>query len=165
MEPSKLNVLPLGCVLCEMSAYHALSDCFHFLCCLLFCLFVPAMSQDPFSADFDQIAVAEPADRQQKQAQSGKKKPEKQPRYHVILWDDSYHTYEYVVMMMQKLFRYPWEKGLQIAEEVDSRGRAICMTTTMEHAELKRDQIHAFGKDDLIPRCKGSMSATIEPVE
>ncbi len=38
------------------------------------------------------------------------------------------------------------------------------MTTTMEHAELKRDQIHSFGKDELIPRCKGSMSATIEPV-
>ena len=38
------------------------------------------------------------------------------------------------------------------------------MTTTMEHAELKRDQIHAFGKDDLITRSKGSMSASIEPV-
>ena len=34
-----------------------------------------------------------------------------------------------------------------------------------EHAELKRDQIHAYGKDDLIAGCKGSMSASIEPVE
>ena len=37
------------------------------------------------------------------------------------------------------------------------------MHTTKEHAELKRDQIHAFGKDVLIPRCAGSMSASIEP--
>jgi ATP-dependent Clp protease adaptor protein ClpS len=35
----------------------------------------------------------------------------------------------------------------------------------MEHAELKRDQIHAYGKDTLLDRCKGSMSASIEPVE
>ena len=34
-----------------------------------------------------------------------------------------------------------------------------------EHAELKRDQIHAYGPDASIPRCKGSMSARIEPAE
>jgi hypothetical protein len=33
----------------------------------------------------------------------------------------------------------------------------------LEHAELKRDQIHAFGADRLIARSKGSMSASIEP--
>jgi ATP-dependent Clp protease adaptor protein ClpS len=37
-------------------------------------------------------------------------------------------------------------------------------TTSLERAELKRDQIHAFGKDALIASCKGSMSASIEPV-
>jgi ATP-dependent Clp protease adaptor protein ClpS len=30
---------------------------------------------------------------------------------------------------------------------------------------LKRDQIHAYGKDDLIDGCKGSMKASIEPSE
>ncbi len=105
-----------------------------------------------------QVAVADPAVEQEQRT-----KPKKQPRYNVILWDDSDHSYQYVVMMMRKLFRYPVEKGFQIATQVDSHGKAICLTTTMEHAELKRDQIHAYGKDDLIPRCKGSMSATIEP--
>lgn len=92
-----------------------------------------------------------------------RKKPKKQPRYNVILWDDSDHSYDYVINMMKRLFRYPIERGFKIAKEVDAGGRAICLTTTMEHAELKRDQIHAYGKDELIPRCKGSMSATIEP--
>ena len=41
----------------------------------------------------------------------------------------------------------------------------IVLTTTKEHAELKRDQIIAYGKDDLIKNCKGSMHATIESVE
>ena len=92
------------------------------------------------------------------------KKRKRQPRYHVILWDDDDHSYDYVIMMMRKLFGHPLEKGLEIAVEVDSSGRAICLTTTREHAELKRDQIHAFGKDRHIERCKGSMWATIEPV-
>ena len=55
------------------------------------------------------------------------------------------------------------QRGMQIAREVDSTGRAICLTTTKEHAELKRDQIHAYGKDRLMAKCKGSMSASIEP--
>jgi len=52
---------------------------------------------------------------------------------------------------------------MQIAVEVDTAGRAVCLTTTKEHAELKRDQIHAYGRDALIGRCQGSMWATIEP--
>ena len=93
----------------------------------------------------------------------GDQKPRRQPRYHVILWDDNDHTYDYVIAMMQRLFGHPLERGMQIAKEVDARGRAICLTTTKEHAELKCEQIHAFGKDSLIARCAGSMWATIEP--
>ena len=91
------------------------------------------------------------------------KKPKRQPPYHVILWDDDDHSYEYVILMMRQLFGLSFEKGYMVAKSVDGDGRAICLTTTKEHAELKRDQIHAFGKDRLIERCKGSMSATIEP--
>lgn len=92
-------------------------------------------------------------------------KPRRQPRYNVILWDDDDHSYEYVVMMLRQLFGHPFEKGFKMAKTVDNDGRVICLTTTLEHAELKRDQVHAFGKDVLISRCEGSMSATIEPVD
>ena len=91
------------------------------------------------------------------------RRPKQQPRYHVILWDDNDHSYEYVIAMMKKLFGHQLQRGYEIAKEVDRQGRAICLTTTREHAELKRDQIHAFGKDSLIARCAGSMSASIEP--
>jgi len=90
--------------------------------------------------------------------------PRRQPRYSVILWDDNDHSYDYVIDMMRRVFGHPLEKGFQIAKEVDVHGRAVCLTTTKEHAELKRDQIHAFGRDNLIARCAGSMTATIEPV-
>ena len=49
-----------------------------------------------------------------------------------------------------------------MAKTVDTEGRVIVLTTTKEHAELKRDQILAYGKDDTIRGCKGSMHATIE---
>lgn len=92
-------------------------------------------------------------------------RPKKQPRYNVILWDDDDHSYEYVILMMRQVFGYPLAKGFKIAKMVDSAGRCVCLTTTREHAELKRDQIQAFGPDILIERCKGSMKATIEPIE
>lgn len=90
-------------------------------------------------------------------------RPKQQPRYNVILWDDSEHTYDYVISMLQQLFGHPFERAFQLAKQVDNSGKAICLTTTKEHAELKRDQIHAFGKDPLATKCSGSMSASIEP--
>ncbi len=89
-------------------------------------------------------------------------KPRRQPRYHVVLWDDSEHTFDYVIAMLQQLFGHTFERARELAKLVDSSGRAICLTTTKEHAELKRDQIHAFGKDPLATKCAGSMSASIE---
>ncbi len=97
--------------------------------------------------------------------EDAKRKPKRQPRYNVILWDDNDHTYDYVIEMMRALFGHQLERGFEIALSVDRAGRAICLTTTMEHAELKRDQIHAYGKDRMLARCKGPMSASIEPVE
>ena len=91
-------------------------------------------------------------------------RPQRQPRYQVILWDDDDHSYDYVIRMMQELFGHGPQRGYEIAQTVDKTGRAICLTTTREHAELKQDQIHAYGKDKLISRCSGSMSASIEPV-
>ena len=92
-------------------------------------------------------------------------KTKRQPPYHVILLNDDDHTYQYVIHMLQAPFGHPQERGYQMAKEVDTKGRVIVDTTSLERAELKRDQIHAFGPDPLIPRCKGSMSATIEPAE
>jgi ATP-dependent Clp protease adaptor protein ClpS len=118
----------------------------------------------------DQAAqtVEEPRERTTERRRTGRqeqdeKRPKRQPPYHVILWNDDDHTYAYVIAMLMELFGYTAEKGYQLAEEVDTTGRAIVMTTTREHAELKRDQVHAYGKDALVDECKGSMRATIEP--
>ena len=91
-------------------------------------------------------------------------KTKRQPPYNVVLLNDDDHSFDYVIAMMQQLFGYPREKGYQLAYQVHTHGRVIVLTTTLEHAELKRDQIHAFGPDPFSSKdCKGSMSASIEP--
>jgi ATP-dependent Clp protease adaptor protein ClpS len=117
--------------------------------------------------DHAAAAVVEaPAETAVPQRQKGEKqKPKKQPRYNVVLWNDDDHSYDYVIAMLMELFAHPAEMGYLMAREVDTRGRVVVLTTTLEHAELKRDQIHAYGKDVMIANCKGSMAASIEPVE
>ena len=94
-----------------------------------------------------------------------KKRPKTEalPPYNVVLLDDDEHSFEYVIFMLKTLFGHPPEKGYEMAMEVHTTGRVVVATTNLEKAELKRDQIHAFGPDPLIPRCKGSMSAIVEP--
>lgn len=113
-----------------------------------------AASATPVADDVDTPSAAT--------APARREKPERQPRYHVVLWNDDDHTFQYVIAMLQHLFGHPPERGFQLAKEVDRSGRAIVLTTTKEHAELKRDQIHAFGADRLLARSKGAMWATIE---
>lgn len=87
----------------------------------------------------------------------------KAPMYHVVLMDDNDHTYEYVVGMLRKLFAMSPEDAFLRACQVDCEKRVVLETTTLERAELKRDQIHSFGRDWRVPHCCGSMSAVIEP--
>lgn len=91
------------------------------------------------------------------------RRPDALPPYNVILMDDDHHTYDYVIGMLRKLFGHSEDRAYQLASDVDHTGRGILLTTTKEHAELKRDQIHAFGRDSRIPRCAGSMTSIIEP--
>ena len=85
------------------------------------------------------------------------------PLWHVILLDDDDHTYDYVIEMLCALFGRSPEQAFKMAREVDTTGRVVVDTTSMERAELKRDQIHSYGRDWRIARCQGSMSAVIEP--
>ena len=119
----------------------------------------PAPTEPDSAATVAVEEAAAPAEKEK----AADDRPRRQPRFHVILWNDDDHTYQYVVAMLQKLFGHPPEKGYLLAKEVDSQGRVIVLTTTKEHAELKRDQIHGFGADRLLARCKGAMSASIEP--
>ena len=87
------------------------------------------------------------------------------PHWHVVLLNDDDHTYEYVIEMLMKLFGHPAEDAFRMACEVDRAGRVVVDTTSRERAELKQEQIHAYGRDWRLARSAGSMSAEIEPAE
>jgi ATP-dependent Clp protease adaptor protein ClpS len=91
-------------------------------------------------------------------------KPHPLPLFNVILLDDDDHSYDYVIQMLRRLCGHSEEQGYRLAHEVDSSGRAVVYTTHLELAELKRDQILSFGADPRNARCRGSMSAVVEPV-
>ena len=112
-----------------------------------------------FESEGASVAVA------QKAKPSKKRKPAQMPKFNVILLNDDDHTYEYVIEMLKVIFAYSDQRGYELAKEVDREGRVILLTTHRELAELKRDQIHAYGIDPRVATCKGSMSATIEPAE
>ncbi len=92
-----------------------------------------------------------------------KEKPYILPPFHVVLIDDDDHTYAYVIKMLRELFGFTYEQAYELSTEVDNEGRAVVDTTSKERAEFKRDQIHAFGRDDLLDRSAGSMTSVIEP--
>ncbi len=93
-------------------------------------------------------------------------KPRPAPLWHIVLLDDDQHTYEYVEEMLMKLFQHPQLTARRMAVEVDSTGRSIVETTTLERAELKRDQIQAYGPDPrLLEGSNASMRARLEPAE
>ena len=105
------------------------------------------------------VAVAEP----RKSTQPKRPTPKQLPPFNVVLLDDDVHTYAYVIEMLGVVFTHSVEKAYQMAKEVDKTGRVIVLTTHKELAELKRDQILAYGADPRMEESKGAMRAIVEP--
>lgn len=93
------------------------------------------------------------------------KKPATEPLYNVVLLNDDDHSYDYVIEMLQFLFYFSTQEAENHAMEVDLTGRTILVTCSLKEAEFGRDQVHAYGPDQRIPHCRGSMSAVVEPAQ
>ncbi len=82
--------------------------------------------------------------------------------WNVVLLDDDFHTYDYVVEMLMAIFGYSIRKAFKMTVEVDTAKRVIVWSGHLERAEAYRDEIHAYGADWRMEISKGSMSATLE---
>ena len=51
----------------------------------------------------------------------------------------------YVIEMLTKIFDFSESKAYEHAVEVDSRGHTRLLTCSLDEAERKRDQVHAYG--------------------
>jgi ATP-dependent Clp protease adaptor protein ClpS len=66
------------------------------------------------------------------------------PPYNVILENDDYHSFEFVVEVLRKALGYANEQAFQLMLQAHHSGRAVVWTGPKEVAELKADQIRTF---------------------
>lgn len=94
-----------------------------------------------------------------------KPKPKKQPPYAVVVFNDDLHTFEYVIDTFCKVFHYPREKSLLLAQQIHRDGRGIVWSGTRELAELKRDQVRSCGPDFFAAKkVEFPLGVTVEPL-
>jgi ATP-dependent Clp protease adaptor protein ClpS len=90
-------------------------------------------------------------------------KTRRQPPYHVIILNDEEHTFEYVIELLVKIFGHPLTLAETLTWRVHNTGRAIVMTTHKELAELKCEQVLAYGPDPRMSISRGPLGCYIEP--
>ena len=119
------------------------------------------------SKDHDSdAAVAEPIVIT-KTAPRARTKPEtqtqRQPPYNVVILNDEEHTFPYVIDLLIKIFGHPLPTAEALTLRIHTSGRAVVYTTHKEKAELKRDQVLAYGPDPRMSISKGPLGCYIEP--
>ena len=85
------------------------------------------------------------------------------PPYNVILENDDYHSFEFVIEVLQKALGYNQQKALLLTQQAHDTGRAVVWTGTKEVAELKVEQIRSFHEARADGRKFGPLGCTIEP--
>ena len=71
---------------------------------------------------------------------------ERLPRYAVILYNDDYHSMDYVVeALVKSVPDLIVEEAVGIMFEAHNTGRAVVIVCLLEQAELYRDRIQGYG--------------------
>jgi ATP-dependent Clp protease adaptor protein ClpS len=86
------------------------------------------------------------------------------PPYHVIIENDDYHTFEFVIDVLRKVLGCAPERAMQLTMQAHTTGRAIIWTGPKEVAELKLEQVLTFHEVHPLSGQKlGPLGCTIEP--
>ncbi len=80
------------------------------------------------------------------------------PRWRVVLWNDDVTTFQFVIELLQSLFRKPQGEAVSLTHEIHNRGSATVEWTSKERAELYVDQVKSLARPRGFP-----LTATIEP--
>lgn len=90
-------------------------------------------------------------------------RPRLLPPYHVILENDDYHSFEFVMVVLCKVFGFSTEKAFLHTQEAHNSGQAVVWTGSKEVAELKLDQVRSLHEERDDGRKLGPLSCRIEP--
>lgn len=105
------------------------------------------MSDYPEPIDNDDLAVA-----------TARPRTKRPPLYRVLLLNDDYTTMEFVIQVLQSIFRHSEEKAAQIMMHVHQRGAGICGVYTREIAESKVEQVLKYAQQNEHP-----LQCTMQP--
>ena len=64
------------------------------------------------------------------------------PLFHVVLYNDDYTTFEFVIMVLMNIFKKSEEEASQITMNVHKKGKGVAGTYPREIAEMKVAQGH-----------------------
>ena len=83
-------------------------------------------------------------------------KPKKEPKFHVVLHNDDYNTFDHVIGVLVSVLGVSAEQALRFTFEAHHTGQAIVFTGSLLQAELKKDQILGHAIDphscsDVVP--------------
>lgn len=70
------------------------------------------------------------------------------PKYAVILLNDNYTTFEFVVKVLVTIFRKNVAESVQITNDVHRKGRGICGLYSKEIAETKVELVEQLSKKE-----------------
>jgi len=73
------------------------------------------------------------------------------PRWKILLHNDDYHTMEFIIMMIQKVFRKNMSDALQHTLEIHTKGVTVATVCSKERAELYLEQVSSIHEDRLGP--------------
>jgi ATP-dependent Clp protease adaptor protein ClpS len=86
------------------------------------------------------------------------------PPYNVILLNDDYHSFEFVLDALRKALGYSVERCYQLTLQAHTSGRAVVWTGPLEVAELKANHIRGFKEVRAADGANlGSLVVEIEP--
>ncbi|MBN2532161.1 MAG: ATP-dependent Clp protease adaptor ClpS [Spirochaetales bacterium] len=76
------------------------------------------------------------------------------PKYKVILLNDDYTTFDFVISVLVEVFRKPHLEAIRITMDVHKRGYGLCGVYTKEIAETKVATVHQMSESAGYPlRC------------
>ncbi len=78
-------------------------------------------------------------------------KLKKPPMYKVVMLNDDYTPMEFVIMVLEKLFRLDHEKAVQVMLNVHQKGKGICGVYPHEIAQTKVAQVLELARQNEHP--------------
>ena len=87
------------------------------------------------------------------------------PPYHVILENDDYHSFEFVLEVLCKALNVTEQRAFVLTQEAHTKGRAVVWTGSREVAELKAEQIQSFHEVRANGQKFGPLGVAVEPAE